>query len=191
MSTETHKYAAPAESEPRHSAFEEFSRDERRPAVLLLAGLLIAATFFAIGIMVGRWSAGAGGSQPAATTSPGTATKQQAAPSASNLKPTLQPTPALAASARTNQSSNDPERRFALLVATYNTPEDAQPLIKSLERAGYTDIRTVAPRADDSRAKFSVMVGRYTREEAREAAARLRATDNPKFKNARIVENGG
>jgi SPOR domain len=189
MSTETHKYAAPAESEPRHSAFEEFSRDERRPAVLLLAGLLIAATFFAIGILVGRWSAATVGSQP--ITSPGAATKQQPQPAPSNLTPTPQPTPALAASARTNQSSNDPERRFSILVATYNTPEDAQPLIKGLERAGYTDIRTVAPRADDSRAKFSVMVGRYTRDEAREAAARLRATDNPKLKNARVVENGG
>ncbi|MGB7924105.1 MAG: hypothetical protein WCF57_12755, partial [Pyrinomonadaceae bacterium] len=61
MSTETQKYAAPPESEPRHSALEEFSRDERRPAVLLLGGLAIAATFFAIGIMVGRWTAGAGG----------------------------------------------------------------------------------------------------------------------------------
>ena len=188
MSTETHKIAAPAESEPRHSAFEEFSRDERRPAVLLLAGLLIAATFFAIGILVGRWSAGAGGSQP--TTSPGAATKQPPPPAASNLTPTPQPTPALAASDKTNQSPNEAERRFAILVATFNTPEDAQPLIKSLERAGYADIRTVAPRANNSRAKFSVMVGRYTRDEARQIAARLRATDNPKLKNARVVENG-
>jgi hypothetical protein len=36
------------------SAFEEFSRDGRRPAVLLLAALVIAATFFALGIMLGR-----------------------------------------------------------------------------------------------------------------------------------------
>jgi cell division septation protein DedD len=155
-----------------------------------MAGLLIAATFFAIGILVGRWSAGAVGSQP--TTSPGAATKQQPPPATSNPTPTLQPTPALTPdAARTTRSSNDAERRFAILVATFNTPEDAQPLIKSLERAGYTDIRTVAPRADDSRAKFSVMVGRYTRDEAREVAARLRATDNPRLKNARIVENGG
>jgi hypothetical protein len=41
----------------RHSAFEEFRRDERRPAVLLLAVLLVAAAFFALGIMVGRWTA--------------------------------------------------------------------------------------------------------------------------------------
>jgi|GEM_PF-2586835 len=41
----------------RHSAFEEFRRDERRPAVLLLAALVIAAIFFALGIMLGRWMA--------------------------------------------------------------------------------------------------------------------------------------
>ncbi|HEX8128619.1 MAG TPA: hypothetical protein VF527_05905 [Pyrinomonadaceae bacterium] len=41
----------------RHSAFEEFRRDERRPAVLLLGALVIAALFFAIGIMLGRWMA--------------------------------------------------------------------------------------------------------------------------------------
>ena len=187
MSTETQKYAAPTESEPRHSALQEFSRDERRPAVLLLGGLAIAATFFAIGIMVGRWSTGAGASQSTAPS--GVVTTRT--PATSNPTPASQPTPPAPAAAVTNQSSRDQEHRFAVLVETYNTPEDAQPLIKSLERGGYTDIRTVAPRADDSRAKFSVMVGRYTREEAREAAARLRATDNPKFKNARIVENGG
>jgi len=41
----------------RHSAFEDFQRDERRPAVLLLSALLIAAAFFALGIMFGRWMA--------------------------------------------------------------------------------------------------------------------------------------
>ena len=41
----------------RHSALEEFRRDERRPALLLLAMLLVAAAFFALGIMVGRWTA--------------------------------------------------------------------------------------------------------------------------------------
>jgi hypothetical protein len=40
-----------------HSAFEEFRRDERRPAVLLLAALVIASVFFALGIMLGRWMA--------------------------------------------------------------------------------------------------------------------------------------
>jgi hypothetical protein len=42
-------------AEHQHSAFEEFRRDERRPAVLLLGALLIAALFFALGIMLGRW----------------------------------------------------------------------------------------------------------------------------------------
>lgn len=55
MATETQKY--PTESEPRHSALAELSRDERRPAVMLLLILLIAALFFALGIMVGRWTA--------------------------------------------------------------------------------------------------------------------------------------
>ena len=45
-----------AESEPRHSALAELRRDERRPAVMLLLILLIAALFFALGIMVGRWT---------------------------------------------------------------------------------------------------------------------------------------
>jgi hypothetical protein len=40
-----------------HSALEEFRRDERRPALLLLAVLLVAAAFFALGIVVGRWTA--------------------------------------------------------------------------------------------------------------------------------------
>lgn len=54
MATDTEKH--PAESEPRHSALAELSRDERRPAVMLLLILLIAALFFALGIMVGRWT---------------------------------------------------------------------------------------------------------------------------------------
>jgi len=37
----------------RHSAFEDFQRDERRPpAVLLLSARLLAAVFFALGIYV-------------------------------------------------------------------------------------------------------------------------------------------
>lgn len=42
--------------EARHSALEEFARDERRPAVLLLAALVIAAIFFALGIIFDRWT---------------------------------------------------------------------------------------------------------------------------------------
>ena len=57
MSTDTHKYTKRVEQESRHSAFEEFSRDERRPAVLLLSALIIAAIFFAAGLLFGRWTA--------------------------------------------------------------------------------------------------------------------------------------
>lgn len=42
--------------QPRHSALDEFARDERRPAVLLLAALIIAAIFFALGIIFDRWT---------------------------------------------------------------------------------------------------------------------------------------
>ena len=52
--------AQPGTHTTRHSALEEFRRDERRPAVVLLVVLLVAAAFFALGIMVGRWTAGAG-----------------------------------------------------------------------------------------------------------------------------------
>jgi hypothetical protein len=55
MATDTEKYVS--EREANHSALAEFQRDERRPAVLLLIILLVAALFFALGIMVGRWTA--------------------------------------------------------------------------------------------------------------------------------------
>lgn len=55
MATDTQNYSS--ERETNHSAFAEFQRDERRPAVLLLTILIIAALFFALGIMVGRWTA--------------------------------------------------------------------------------------------------------------------------------------
>jgi hypothetical protein len=55
MATDTQKYAS--DRETPHSALTEFQRDERRPAVLLLTLLIVAALFFALGIMVGRWTA--------------------------------------------------------------------------------------------------------------------------------------
>jgi hypothetical protein len=67
MATDTQNYAG--EHETRHSALKEFSRDERRPAVLLLSALVIAALFFAIGLLVGRWTA-----QPKSTSSPASTT---------------------------------------------------------------------------------------------------------------------
>ena len=61
MSPDKHRTIPPDERNAaetvRHSAFEEFRRDERRPAVLLLGALVIAAAFFALGIMIGRWMA--------------------------------------------------------------------------------------------------------------------------------------
>jgi hypothetical protein len=60
MSPDKHRTIPPNERAAeavRHSAFEEFRRDERRPAMLLLAALVIAALFFALGIMIGRWMA--------------------------------------------------------------------------------------------------------------------------------------
>lgn len=59
MPTDQHRTTPPGEREATrsHSAFEEFRRDERRPAVLLLGALVIAAVFFALGIMLGRWMA--------------------------------------------------------------------------------------------------------------------------------------
>jgi hypothetical protein len=65
MATGTQKYIP--EREPHHSALAEFQRDERRPAVLLLTILLVAALFFALGIMVGRWTAQP---KPAESTAP-------------------------------------------------------------------------------------------------------------------------
>ncbi len=56
MSFETQKYSGELERDPHHSALDEFGRDERRPAVMLLAGLVIAVIFFALGLMVGRWT---------------------------------------------------------------------------------------------------------------------------------------
>jgi hypothetical protein len=60
MSPDQHRTIPPDEREAaarQHSAFEEFRHDERRPAVLLLGALVIAAAFFALGIMLGRWMA--------------------------------------------------------------------------------------------------------------------------------------
>jgi SPOR domain len=188
MAIDTHKYPVQDEQEPRHSALQEFSRDERRPAVLLLGALAIASIFFAIGILVGRWSTGA----PPTAAPPNPATQTTTTAPSNPVTNLQQPTPAtLPATTGTNQTTQDAERRFTLLIATYNAPEDAQPLIKRLEQAGFTDVRTSTPRPNDSRPRFSVLVGRYTRDDARAAAARLRSTDDPKFKNVRVVEITG
>jgi len=185
MATDTQKYATEAEREARHSALAEFGRDERRPAVLLLSALLIAVLFFAIGLLVGRWTAGPGSTSNAASS--GTATQSS---TSSAAVPTPQPT-ATASTNTTAGNSPDVAHRFALLVATYDAPEKAQPLIKTLQEAGYTDIRTTTPRAGEARPTYSVLVGHFTQDEAREAARRMRAANDPLLKNAKVVVASG
>ena len=181
--TDTQNYSSHAEREPHHSALEEFSRDERRPAVLLLSALILSALFFGIGLLVGRWTA-----EPVSTSnrvSSGTAPLP-----ASTSTPTAQP----ATSPAVNAASVTPPnavRRFSLLVATYDTPEKAQTLIKTLEQGGYTDIRTNSPRANEARPRYSVLVGRFTQDEAREAVRRMRSANNSRLKNAKVVEDSG
>ncbi len=102
MSTDTQKYSEDLEKEPRHSAFQEFSRDERRPAVLMLGALVIAAIFFALGIMVGRWMTQTN-SRPAPLTTP----ERQATPvnmATPVSTPTLSPTPVPSPSRQSLQS---------------------------------------------------------------------------------------
>ena len=183
MATDTQKYDARVEEEPHHSALAEFSRDERRPAVLLLSALVLSALFFGIGLMVGRWTA-----QPNSTssaTSSNTAASPVATP-ASTPQPTASP-----ATNATGETTPNTARRFSLLVATYDAPEKAQTLIKTLQEAGYTDIRTTSPRAGETRPRYSVLVGRLTETEAREAARRMRSANNPRLKNAKVVESSG
>lgn len=181
MATDTHKYGTHAEQEPTHSALAEFSRDERRPAVLLLSALVLSALFFGIGLMVGRWTVAPGSTSSAAASQPA------ATPS------TPTPTPLSTASPATNAASeslpNATARRFSVLVATYDASDKAQTLIKTLQDAGYTDIRTSGPRANDSRPRYSVLVGRFTQDEAREAIKRMRSANDPRLKNAKLVES--
>lgn len=182
MATDTQKYASESEREARHSALAEFSRDERRPAVLLLSALLIAVLFFAIGLLVGRWTAGPDSTSNAASS--GTADQSS---NSSAAAPTQQPTTTPTINT-TPKSSPDDIHHFSILVATYNAPEKAQPIIKTLQEAGYTDIRTTTPRAGDARPTYSVLVGHFTQDEAREAARRMRSANDSLLKNAKVVE---
>jgi cell division septation protein DedD len=184
MATETPKYGAQAEQEPPHSALAEFSRDERRPAVLLLSALLLSALFFGIGLMVGRWTAG-----PASTS--GNASPQPSSSPASTPAASSPPATSPATNAASETSPNQTARRFSLLVATYDAPEKAQALIKALQEAGYAEIRTSTPRRGDPRPRYSVIVGRYTQDEAREAARQMRSASDSRLKNAKVVESSG
>jgi cytoskeletal protein RodZ len=185
MATDTQKYTTEAEREARHSALAEFSRDERRPAVLLLSALVIAVLFFAIGLLVGRWTAEPDTTSNAASS--GTATQSS---TSSAAMPTSQPTTTPSTNT-TQRTSPDAAHRFAILVATYNAPEKSQPIIKTLQEAGYTDIRTTTPRAGVARPTYSVLVGHFTQDEAREAARRMRSANDPLLKNAKVVEASG
>jgi septal ring-binding cell division protein DamX len=180
MATDTQKYGSQVEQEPRHSALAEFSRDERRPAVLLLSALLLSAFFFGIGLMVGRWTAVPDSTQNTASTTT-TASPVQ----------TPAPTPQPSTNRTSDASANASARRFALLVATYDAPEKAQTLSRSLQEAGYTDIRTSTPRAGEARPRYSVLVGRFTQEEAREAVRRMRSASDPRLRNAKVVDSSG
>lgn len=182
MAIDTQKYTEQAEYDSRHSALREFSRDERRPAVLLLSALVIAALFFAIGIMVGRWTA-----EPRMQLGVSSNSATNSSTASSTVAPTPQPTPSSNANLAATASVSDAERRFTLLVATYDTLEKAQPLIKSLQEAGYTNIRTLTPRG--SNARYSVLVGRFTLDEAREAAKRMRAANDRRLKFAKVIED--
>ncbi|HEX8749441.1 MAG TPA: SPOR domain-containing protein [Pyrinomonadaceae bacterium] len=182
MATETTKHVEQPEPETRHSALEELYRDERRPALLLLSVLAIAVLFFALGIMVGRWMKTDNGLRPGASP----ATTPQATPSA-----ITQSAQAFAPPSTPNAApspSRNSERRYALLIATFNTPADAQPLIKRLEDAGYKDVRTSTPRAGERQPKFSILLGHYAREEAEQLAARMRATGDPRLRYVRVIE---
>jgi hypothetical protein len=185
MATETTKHTAHTELEPRHSALEELYRDERRPALLLLGGLVIAVLFFALGIMVGRWMNTENHSRPAAqpvSSPPPTTSAPASSPSATQSN--QQSSSANAAS----NTARDSAHRYSLLIATFNTPEEAQPLIKRLEDAGYKDVRTSTPRTNERQPKFSILVGHYTRDEAEQLATRMRSTGDPRLRYARIIE---
>jgi septal ring-binding cell division protein DamX len=182
MATETTDQSAQHGKATRHSALEELYRDERRPALLLLTGLVIAVLFFALGIMVGRW-------MTRDTGGPRRGAAPQAQPGATN---TAQPTQTPAASVNTNAAQNtqsaSAQGRYSLLIATFNRPEDAQPLIKKLEEAGYKDVRTSTPRAGAPQPKFSILLGHYTRDEAEQLAARMRSTGDVRLKYVRVIE---
>lgn len=182
MSTDSEKYETTIEREARHSAFEEFSRDERRPAVMLLSALLLSSIFFAIGIMVGRWTVEPP-PQPDMVSSTPTQT-----PTPSNLSPSETQQPASAPVASPASETNNKQRRYTLLVPELKSKEAARSLVESLERKGYKDVRT-KPREAATDAPLDVLIGRYTRDEAEAEATRLRDKGGPRMKNVRVVED--
>ena len=172
---ETTKRGSSREHEPKHSALEEFSRDERRPAVILLGLLALGALFFAIGILVGRFTiedraslnphhTEAGAIQT--TTSPHSETEQGSAP-----------------------ATQETEQRFTILVGTYKGSDNVQSIIRDLTRKGYTDVRTDPPDVVHTHQSFSLLVGHYTHQEAEQAASRMRSSQDQRLKNASVIED--
>ncbi|MDT4969222.1 MAG: hypothetical protein QOJ64_3959 [Acidobacteriota bacterium] len=175
MATDTQKYVTPREGEARHSALAEFGRDERRPAVLLLSGLVIAVLFFGLGMLIGRWTA---------TPDQSASDRHAAVPAA----PTSAASTQSVESNASNTGSSDPQRRFAVLVATYDSADKSKTLVTALQDAGFKDIRTTTPRAGEAPPRYSVLVGRYTQDEARDAVRRLHSANDPRLKNAKVVD---
>ena len=180
MSTDTDKYDVEDEREPPHSALEELARDERRPAVMLLSALLLAAVFFALGIMVGRWTVQ---TNPQTQATSSSSTPQPPTSNAGTSSP-----PLASATTQTQAQPRDRERRFSLMIENPASREAAQSLIKSLERAGYKEVR-MGKRQPVLNAPFPVLIGRYTREEAEAEATRLRASGGPRLKNVLVIED--
>jgi cytoskeletal protein RodZ len=188
MSTDSDKYEEQLERESRHSALEELKRDERRPAVILLSALLLAAIFFAFGIMVGRW-----------TTQTRTQTRAQEvapAPPVSNAAPPQPPlsnTQTATSSSSPTPSATRPQdqgRRFNLAIENLSSDRAAQSLVKSLARLGYRDVRAL-PSTTGARSQFTVLIGHYTREEAEAEATKLRDRGGPRLKDVRVIEETG
>lgn len=197
MVTETHRKHLIAVNPRRHSALEEFRRDERRPAVLLLSGLVLSALFFAIGILVGhitsasdergnlgRATVGSSRENPPAASAPASAPAPLGRTSQATARPGESLTPAA-----TQAASDAAARRYALLLASYSRPADARRLITRLEADHYSDIRLSTKHALTQGRKYSVLVGRLTRDEAQALAARLRATGDGTLRDAQVVED--
>lgn len=177
------KYDEQMERETRHSALEELKRDERRPALILLSALLLAAIFFAFGIMVGRWTTQSGTQSPARTEAP--------SPPASNTAPPQQLSNTQGAVASpTPARPQDQSRRFSLVVENLSSESAAQSLVKSLERMGYREVRS-ASSAGGSTSQFTLLIGNYTREEAEAEARKLRDRGGPRLKDVRVREVAG
>ena len=187
MATRTNKQERQASAGAHHSALDEFSRDERRPAVLLLSGLVIAALFFGLGILFDRWTINRNlHSSSAPNSQAQTQSGEPAAPTATEQLPATPATEATPEPSASPGQTDNQARGFAVLIATFEKREEAAALVRELERAGYRDVRISKPETDNGPAR--VLFGRFTREEAGQVASRMRATGNSAFKNARVIE---